>query len=150
MSDLLVHETIAISRRIKASPDAVFSAWQSPKARSQWGPPSVDEAIQFLETDFRVGGRDISLCGPRDDLRFRVEATYCAIEQPDLVVFTERVSTEDALLSVSLITVAMTNADAGTQLDLTVQIASLVGGGMIDGARSGWNAALFNLKKHVH
>jgi len=150
VSDLLVHETIAISKRIKACPDAVFSAWQSPKARSEWGPPSVDEAIQFLETDFRVGGRDISLCGLRDDLRFRVEATYYAIEQPGLVVFTERVSTEDALLSVSLITVAMTNADADTQLDLTVQIASLVGAGMIDGARGGWDAALSNLKKHVH
>lgn len=63
MSVSLVHATISIDRLINASKDRVFSAWSDPAVRSQWGPPSDSEAIEFLKHDFRRGGMDVSLCG---------------------------------------------------------------------------------------
>ncbi len=145
----LVHQTIAISRMVDAPTDAVFAAWEDPQARSQWGPPSDDEALAFVETDFRVGGTDVHLCGPKGDLRFRVETRYYDIERPARLVFTERLSTGDALLSASLVSVAIGGNGRSTKLDLTVQIASAVGRDMIVGTRTGWEAALSNLAKSL-
>ena len=66
MNDALVHDTIMITKIINAPAERIFSAWEDPAARSQWGPPSDDEAIEFLENDFRVGGVDIHQCGQRE------------------------------------------------------------------------------------
>jgi uncharacterized protein YndB with AHSA1/START domain len=141
----LIHDTINIEKTINASTQQVFTAWTDPAARSAWGPPSDDEAIEFLESDFRVGGRDVSLCGQKGDLRFRVETVYHDIQQPLRLLFTERVSTADNLLCVSLITAEFVEAGDATKLELTVQVASLVGETMIKGNRGGWEAALNNL-----
>lgn len=143
------HETIRISRRINASPEQVFSAWADPVARAQWGPPSDDEAIEFLEHDFRVSGKDVSLCGQKGDLRFRVDTVYHDIREPLRLLFTERVSTDDNLLCMSLITAEFSTVGEATKLGLTVQVASLVGEDMIAGNRGGWEAALANLADYV-
>lgn len=141
----LIHDTINIEKTINASAQQVFNAWADPAARSIWGPPSDDEAIEFLENDFRVGGKDVSLCGQKGDLRFRVDTVYHDIQQPLRLLFTERVSTDDNLLCVSLITAEFSEAGEATNLELTVQVASLVGEDMIGGNRGGWEAALNNL-----
>ena len=149
MSQSVLNETIAISRSINASLEQVFAAWADPVARAQWGPPSDDEAIEFLQSDFRVGGKDVSLCGQKGDLSFRVETHYYDIQTPLRLLFTERVSTGDNLLSVSLVTVVLSDSGGTTTLGLTVQIASLVGEGMISGNRVGWEAALTNLDLYL-
>ena len=147
MSDPLIHDTIVISKTINASVEQVFSAWEDPKARSQWGPPSDDEALEFLENDFRVGGRDVHQCGQKGDLRFQVETHYYHISRPHRLVFTERVSTHSALLSASLISVAIDDNEGAAKLEVTIQVASLVGADMIDGTRGGWRAAIEKLRK---
>lgn len=149
MNQDIVHETIDIRRTIDASPEHLFSAWERPDARVQWGPPSDDEAIKFIKNDFRVGGKDVSLCGPKDNMSFQVETTYYDIRKPERLLFTERVSMDDTPLSISLITVALSGVDAKTLLRLTVQITSLVGEDMIKGNRDGWHAALTNLANHL-
>ena len=149
MSEPLIHDTIAISRTINASVKRVFSAWEDPKARSQWGPPSDDEALEFLENDFRVGGLDVHRCGQKGDLRFRVETRYYGINRPHRLLFTERVSTDGTLLSASLISVAIDGNEGVTELEVTIQIASLVGSDMIDGTRGGWVTAIDQLGKLV-
>ncbi len=145
----LTHDTITIERTINASAQQVFNAWADPTARSQWGPPSDDEAIEFLENDFRVGGKDVSLCGQKGDLRFQVDTVYHDIQEPLRLLFTERVSTDDNLLCVSLITVQFTETGKATELYLTIQVASLVGEDMIAGNRGGWEAALTNLADYL-
>lgn len=145
----LIHEQIAIAVAINASAQRVFDAWADPAARSVWGPPSGDEAIEFLATDFRIGGRDVSRCGQRGDLRFRVESEYHDIRAPLRVLFTERVSTDGTLLCVSLVTAQFSAIGAATRLDLTAQVASLVGEDMITGNRGGWESALSNLKAYL-
>ncbi|MFA0813127.1 SRPBCC family protein [Microbulbifer epialgicus] len=149
MSQQLSHGTISISKTIKVPAEKVFSAWVDPKARSIWGPPSEDEAIEFLKDDFRVGGVDVHRCGQKNDLRFRVETHYYQINRPHRLLFTERVSTDDSLLSASVITVAISENKSVTELEVTIQIASLVGSGMIDGTHNGWQSALSNLAAHL-
>ena len=149
MTANIVHETISIDRLLSATKDQVFTAWSDPDARSQWGPPSDSEAIEFLEHDLRRGGMDVSMCGQKGDLRFRVETLYHDIEKLNRLLFTERVLSGDSLLCVSQITVCLQEQDSKTQLTLKVQIASLVGEEMIAGNRNGWNAALDNLARLV-
>ena len=146
MSNAL-HETITIDRLINASTEQVFSAWSDTTARTQWGPPSDTEAIKILESDFRRGGMDVSMCGEKEDLRFRVETIYHDIQNNNRLLFTERVLSEDNLLCVSQVTVILEEQNSKTQLSLTIQIASLVGNEMIEGNRNGWTVAMENLSK---
>ena len=149
MSADLNHDTIRIRKTIRASVEQVFAAWEDPAARSQWGPPSEDEAITFIENDFREGGLDVHLCGPKDDLSFRVETRYSDIAPPHRLVMTERVLRYDAHLSTSLISVAFRSEVDSTLLELTVQVASVVGPDMIKGINGGWTIALDNLAQSV-
>jgi uncharacterized protein YndB with AHSA1/START domain len=149
MMSNLTHDTINIRRTISASIEQVFAAWADPHARAQWGAPSDDEVIQFVENDFRVGGKDVSLCGPKNDLRYRVESLYHDITKPIRLLFTELVTIEDTLLCVSLITVSLVECENSTTMDLTIQITSLTGEEMITGNRGGWAAALTNLEGYL-
>lgn len=124
-------------------------AWADPEARTIWGAPSKDEAIEFVENDFRVDGKDVHLCGQKGDLRFRVDTFYHDIQKPLRLLFTERVSTGESTFCVSLITVDFAEAKEGTKLNLTIQVASLVGEEMIAGNRGGWHAALDNLEDYL-
>ncbi len=143
------HETIATSRTIMAPVKQVFEAWADPEARTIWGPPSDDEAIEFVENDFRAGGKDVHFCGQKGNLRFRVETFYHDIQNPRRLLFSECVSTDENTLCVSLITVDFAEANECTTLNLTIQVASLVGEDMIAGNRGGWNAALDNLEEYL-
>lgn len=143
------HETFVLERRYPAEPGRVFAAWAEPEARLRWSPPSADQTIEYLETDFRVGGRDVSRCGPAGDPRFRVDARYLDIVPNRRIVFTERVGTGETALSVSLITVEIAPDGEGTRLILTDQIASLDGADMVSGSRHGLSAALDNLAEEL-
>lgn len=148
MTSGFTYDTLEFGRRINASPSLVFAAWQDPEARTIWGPPSNQEALEFVQTDFQEGGVDLYRCGQKGDLRFNVEAQYHSIT-PHQLLFTERVMLDSSLLSLSLISVSMNEKDLGTDLKLTVQITSTCGSSMIDGNRNGWQAALVNLAKYV-
>lgn len=145
----IVHETIALEHNFRFTPVKVFEAWADPVARTKWGPPSDGESIEFLETDFRVRGRDISRCGPKGNLRFQVETHYYDIVPNSRIVFSETVSENGTPLSVSLMTMTLGPTSEGSCLSLVIQIASLVGGGMVAGNRDGWNDALRNLDRYV-
>lgn len=140
-----MHATIVLERTYDAAPSRVFAAWESAEARSRWGPPDADTEVVFLETDFRVGGRDLSRCGPKGNALFAVEGRYLDIAAARRIVFSEIVEHEGARLSASLITVEMRHWGAGTVLNLTVQIAAFDGSGMAGGAQAGWGCALDNL-----
>jgi uncharacterized protein YndB with AHSA1/START domain len=139
------HATIVIERSFDASPACVFEAFADPEARMRWGTPSADTRLVYLETDFRVGGRDVSRCGPAGNLIFYVELTYLDIVSAARIVSVETVSQDETRLSVSLITVELQASGRGTRLVLTDQIAALDGSDMVAGSRAGFNAALDNL-----
>ncbi|NBB15177.1 ATPase [Caulobacter sp. SLTY] len=139
-----MHDTLVLERSYPASPARVFAAWADPDARLRWAVPK-GEALVFDATDFRVGGRDLSRCGSPGDLRYRIETLYEAIVPGRRLVFSERCSEGETLLSVYLITVEIEPDGAGSKLTLTNQIVALDGGGMIAGSKAGWSAALDNL-----
>ena len=143
------HETFVLERCYAAPPGRVFAAWADPAARRHWSAPSPDQGIEYLETDFQVGGRDVSRCGPVGDLCFRVEAQYHDIVPDRRIVFAEGVSHDGTLLSVSLITVVFAGEGSGTRLTLTDQIAALDGSGMVAGSKAGLGAALENLDGYL-
>ena len=142
------HDMIGLERTYPASPARVFAAWADPSTRLRWAVPK-GQALVFDETDFRVGCRDVSRCGDPGDLRYRLMTLYEDIRADRRLVMTERCWEGETLLSVALITVEIEPVAAGSRLTLTNQIVALDGGGMIDGSRHGWNAALDNLGEEL-
>ena len=141
----VTHATIVLERVYDASPARVFQALADPQARARWGTPSKNVDLVYDKTDFRVGGLDVSRCGPRGSLIYRVETRYVDIEPEQRIVSTEFVGEGWDRLSVSLITVELQPVGASTRLVLTDQIAAFGGKDMIAGSRAGFNAALDNL-----
>jgi uncharacterized protein YndB with AHSA1/START domain len=144
------HATIVLERRYAASPARVFAAWADPASRLRWGPPSDTAAIAFLETDFRVGGRDVSKCGSKGSLVFHVDTRYEDIVLEQRIVMVETVSTAEARLASSLITVELKAEGAMTRLVLTDQIAAFDDSDMIADSKAGWSASLDNLTKELN
>jgi uncharacterized protein YndB with AHSA1/START domain len=140
------HDTIVFERLYDASPARVFEAFANPEARLRWGTPSGSSGLVYDEVDFRVGGLDISRCGPKGNLICRNETLYRDIVLEHRIVSTETVSEGCNRLSVSLITVEFEASRNGTRLTFIDQIAALGGSGMIDGSRKGYGAAFENLR----
>jgi uncharacterized protein YndB with AHSA1/START domain len=143
------HATLVFERSFDVAPARVFDAFADPEARMRWGTPSADTALVYLETDFRVGGCDISRCGHAGNLIFRVVNHYLDIVDGQRIVSTETVSQGEQRLSVALITVEVKASGKGTYLVLTDQIVALDGADMIAGNRAGLNAALDNLEREL-
>lgn len=141
----VTHATIVLERVYDASPARVFQALADPQARARWGTPSKNVDLVYDKTDFRVGGLDVSRCGPRGSLIYRVETRYVDIEPAQRIVSTELVCEGWNRLSVSLITVELHPEGASTRLVLTDQIAAFGGKDMIAGSQAGFKAALDNL-----
>ena len=138
------HATFKLERTYEAPASRVFAAWADVDARQRWAVPDGD-AIEFLASDFRVGGRDLSRCGPIGNLSYHIETTYQNIVDGERLVMTETVDHEGARLEVALLTVEFRAAGARTNLALTVQIAGLDSPEMVEGSREGWNAVLDKL-----
>lgn len=143
------HATIVLERHFDVPVERVFEAFADPDARMRWGAPSADTALVYEETDFSVGGRDVSRCGPVGNLLFSVENRYHDIVAGRRIVSTETVSQGDKVLSVALITVEFTAASGACHLMLTDQIVALDGSDMVAGNRAGLDAALDNLGRYL-
>ena len=145
----IAHETLRFERRLDASPRRVFAAFADPEARMRWGVPSPRVGLVYLATDFRVGGLDVSRCGPKGDLKFQVENRYHDIVEDSRIISSEIVGCDGSLLSVALITVEFRTDGDRTDLVVTDQLAAIEGSEMIDGARAGMGAALDNLVREI-
>ena len=139
------HDTIVIERSYEAPPARVFEAFANPQARMRWGTPSPNVQLIYDEADFRVGGVDISRCGPRGNLVYRVETRYRDIVPQRRIISTEVVSEGANRLCFALITVEFFPAGCNTRLILTDQVAAFGGRSLIEGHRAGHAAALENL-----
>ena len=145
-----IHETLRFERRFDAPPARVFGAFADPEARARWGVPSPTVGLVYLATDFRVGGLDVSRCGPMGDLKFLVENRYHDIVDDRRIVSSETVACDGSLLSAALITVEFNPEGKGTRLVVTDQVAAIDGPDMIEGARAGMGAALDNLVREIN
>jgi uncharacterized protein YndB with AHSA1/START domain len=136
----VTHATIVLERTYDASPARVFKAFADPEARARWGTPSRNVELVYDKADFRVGGQDVSRCGPRGRLIYRVETRYVDIEPEHRIVSTEVVCEGWNRLSASLITVEFEVVGTSTRLVLTDQIAAFGDKDMISGNEAGFSA----------
>jgi uncharacterized protein YndB with AHSA1/START domain len=142
------HATIVLERTYRAPLEQVFSEFADPVARARWSPPSNDVLI-YDQTNFRVGGRDVFRCGPKNDPKFRGETSYHLIVPNKRVVSSETLDTDGQRLAVSLNTLEFEATGEGTHLKVTLQTVSFVGAGMIAGYELGNKSALENLARHL-
>jgi uncharacterized protein YndB with AHSA1/START domain len=143
------HETLVFERAFACPAETLYAAFADPVARMRWGLPSPTATLIYDETDFRVGGRDRSRCGARNDPRFHVDAVYLDIVPNRRIVHSEKVADGERPLSGALHTIEFSHDGAKTHLRVTVQLTSFDGEDMAQGVRFGFGAALDNLSREI-
>jgi uncharacterized protein YndB with AHSA1/START domain len=114
-----------------SSPAEVFQAWADPAAKEHWFIGPADWRATRRELDFRVGGRE-RLAGKFPSGRTTdYDARYWDIVPSERIVFTYGMHVDDKRISVSLATVELNSAGAGTRLTFTEQAVFL--DGFVDG-----------------
>lgn len=145
MKHPVIHKTIKIKKKIKAPLSKVYSAFSSPKARSKWAVPEGD-AMEYSETDFRVGGTDRFRCGSPGVLEFKGLVTYQEIVKDLRIISTETLHRFEDALCVALLTTELFETTNGTNIVITAQVSSLNGRDMSTGYKQGWTSVLRNLE----
>jgi uncharacterized protein YndB with AHSA1/START domain len=115
------HATFEIERIYDAAPSRVFDAFADPASKMQWfGTPE-------LALDFRVGGREHFTAPMPDGRVFGYDGHYYEIVPGTRIVYGYTVDFDQARISVSLATVAISAGAEGTRLLYTEQAAYLDG-----------------------
>ena len=143
------HGTLTFERSLKAAPTRVWAALSEPEARATWGPPTPELNMAFEHADFRVGGRDLCVCGPGPAEGVTVETFYHAIDPETRIVFTEVIGMPSAPEGASLVTVALAPEADGTALKITLQVVSLGEEDMLAEMEGGWGSSLGNLEAYL-
>lgn len=143
----IAHATIVMERTYNASPARVFAAWSDVEARKRWSTPAEGIRIEYEESDFREGGRDLSRCIEPGNEDYLAAVTYIDIKRDQRIAFVEDILHGKKRVSAALISVELTPQGGATRLLLTMQIASFDEASMEQGYQFGWNAALDNLAK---
>jgi uncharacterized protein YndB with AHSA1/START domain len=143
----IAHATIVMDRTYNASPARVFAAWADLEARKRWSAPTENIRIEYEESDFREGGRDVSRCIEPGNEDYLAAVTYIDIKRDQRIAFIEDVVHGKKRVSAALISVELAPKAAATHLRLTMQIASFDEANMERGYQFGWSAALDNLAK---
>lgn len=136
--------TLVFERDLAAPPAALWEAWTAPAARAAWAAPSPSVAVEFLEADTRVGGREVSLCKLEGQPDIRCECGWLALQPERRSVNYEVVSSEGVTQSVALVTAEVSGRDERSRLVVTVQLSSLAED-MEAGYREGFGAGLDKL-----
>ncbi len=142
----VVHNTIVFERRFLVPPEKVYAAWSDAAQRVRWHFPGDDswELAEF-DQDFRVGGHERSLFGPKGAPRLREEGRFLDIVPNERIVSAGTMHEDDLRISITLCTVELAADGDGTLLKLTDQSAFLDGRERPDERRSGWGAVLERL-----
>ncbi|WP_374597096.1 SRPBCC family protein [Sphingosinicella sp.] len=136
--------TLSFERSIAAPPAVLWEAWTAPAARAIWASPSPSVTVEILESDTRVGGREISLCKVDGEPDIRCENGWLVLEPAARSVNYELISCEGEILSAALVTARIEETDGHSRLAVTVQLSSLAQD-MAGGYREGFGAGLDNL-----
>jgi uncharacterized protein YndB with AHSA1/START domain len=136
--------TLTFERAVAAPVTTLWEAWTAPAARAVWASPAPSVTVEFLSSDPRVGGREVSLCKVAGQPDIRSECVWLEMQPARLSVNSEVISAEGATQSAALVTAELAAADEGSRLLVTVQLSSLAGD-MEAGYRQGFGAGLDNL-----
>jgi uncharacterized protein YndB with AHSA1/START domain len=113
-----VHATFVIERDYPASAAQVFAAWADLDAKNQWFGPDGGGDAHTLE--FREGGREHFEAEVGGSV-YHYDALYEDIVKDERIVYTYNMHRGAKRMSVSVSTVELVPAAAGTQLRYTEQ-----------------------------
>ncbi len=140
----VMHDIVVVERVFDAPPARVFTAFTKLDARLRWSVPQ-GEKLEYLESSFTIGGRDVFRCGRDNDMCFLGDIRYEDIVPDKRIVSTENLSRNNIRLSVALTTIELVPEGNGTRMIMTAQIAEFDGSNMSSGYRHGWQTVLDNL-----
>jgi uncharacterized protein YndB with AHSA1/START domain len=123
----VTHAVFTIERTYAASPARVFKAFADPTAKAKWfgGPEEWEKGPSTF--DFRVGGRETNVGGPKDGVMHAFNCLYQDIVPDERIVYTYDMMLGDTRISVSLATIEFKASGPGTKLVFTEQGAFLDG-----------------------
>jgi uncharacterized protein YndB with AHSA1/START domain len=122
----VTHDQFAVERTYDASPARVFHAFADPAVKARWFGAADDWSGADTEFDFRVGGREFHR-SMMDGRLHTFEGRFWDIVPDERIVFTYDMHVDEVRISVSLATVELKPAGAGTRLTFTEQGAFLDG-----------------------
>jgi uncharacterized protein YndB with AHSA1/START domain len=136
--------TLTFQRSVAAPVSTLYAAWTSPAARAVWASPSPAVTVEFLESDARVGGREVSLCKVAGQPDIQVEAGWLDLVPEVRTVGFEVVAQMGARQSAALVTADFSGVREESRIAVTVQLSSLAED-MAEGYRQGFTAGMANL-----
>ena len=112
----VVHSTFTLERDYDATPDRVYAAWSEARQKAKWfASAGVEYAL-----DFRVGGLE-TIAAEHNGKQIGWETLYREIVNGERIVYTSVLSMDGTTTTLSLTTVELAPAGAGTRLTLTEQ-----------------------------
>lgn len=114
-----VHESFTLERSFAASPARVWKAFSDKTQKAKWfsGPP--DWPVLEDSMDFRVGGRDVNVGGPKGGPISKYHATYMDIVENERIITTYEMYLDDRRISVSVACFELRPEGKGTRLVMT-------------------------------
>jgi uncharacterized protein YndB with AHSA1/START domain len=141
----VTHATFVIERTYAATPARVFAAFASRAAKASWFQGPAEWGPSDHELDFEVGGRERVRGGPKGGPVHSFEARFQDIVPDQRIISSYDMHLDDKRISVSLATVELEPAGAGTRLIYTEQGAFLDGYDDAGSREHGTRALLDNL-----
>jgi uncharacterized protein YndB with AHSA1/START domain len=145
----VLHATFVIERTFEAAPAQVFAAFADRAAKASWfvGPDHW-QAFDY-RLDFRVGRSEHLSNKVPGGPTHTFDARYEDIVPAQRIVYTYEMHLDDRRISVSLATLELLPAGAGTKLILTEQDAFLDGADLPIQREQGMGALLDNLEAYL-
>jgi uncharacterized protein YndB with AHSA1/START domain len=137
---------VRLTRVLRASPDAVFSAWTEPALLERWWTGVGGWVEAKADVDLRVGGNYHFAMRDERGALHGVLGTYTDVARPGRLAFTWTWENEPGVMrgsEGSLVDVVLGEASAGTQLTLTH--SGLGSKPVTERHEEGWNALLTSL-----
>ena len=115
----VVHGSFTIENVYPHPPGKVFKAFASQQAKDRWfgGPGEWERKERTF--DFRVGGRETNVGGPRGEPTHGFYATFQDIVVNERIVYTYDMTIGEKRISVSLATIEFIAEGAGTRVSVT-------------------------------
>lgn len=107
------------SRRLPATPEAVFDAYTDAEKQKVWFSILEEEpGIVDIQVDLRVGGTQVAVWGPSPDALFRETQTFLEIDRPHRLVTESVGSSPDGQTMTTRITVTFEPDGDGTVMSV--------------------------------
>lgn len=136
--------TLHFERDVTAPLTSLWKAWTAPAARAVWSAPDPLTTVDIIESETRVGSRELSICKVAGQPDTLCECGWLDLRDEQRSVHYEIVSTGDERQSAALVTASFSGDGDRSKISVTVQLASLARD-MADEYREGFAGGLANL-----